>query len=126
MSPDLVPLLVYSVSPERLESEPFPFEKVQNRHFGVSFGVARWFLFKPKNPNLGKFWRNTYWKMLMYFMAIWNILQTFGIFYDQLIFCLHLVLFPVLVACTKKSLATLVSLSLTEASQALIQSFFRL
>jgi hypothetical protein len=40
-------------------------------------------------------------------MAIWNILQTFGIFYDHLV---HLVIiwyiFPVWISCTKKNLAT--------------------
>jgi hypothetical protein len=30
--------------------------------------------FQTKNPNLGKFWRALEWKMLKYFMAIWNIL----------------------------------------------------
>jgi hypothetical protein len=35
--------------------------------------VARWFIFKPKIPILGKFWRALDWKMLIYFMAIWNI-----------------------------------------------------
>jgi hypothetical protein len=38
-----------------------------------------------KNPNLGKFWRALGWKMLIYFMAIWNHLQTFRIFYDPLV-----------------------------------------
>jgi hypothetical protein len=32
---------------------------------------------KPKNINLGKFGRVSEWKMLIYFMAIWNILPTF-------------------------------------------------
>jgi hypothetical protein len=32
--------------------------------------------FQTKNPNLGKFWRAVHGKMLIYFMAIWNILQT--------------------------------------------------
>jgi hypothetical protein len=41
--------------------------------------------FQTKNPNLGTFWRAPDWKMLMYLMAIWNILQTFGIFYDYLV-----------------------------------------
>jgi hypothetical protein len=40
--------------------------------------------FQTKNPNLGKFWRALDWKMLIYFTAIWNILQIFGIFYDHL------------------------------------------
>jgi hypothetical protein len=41
--------------------------------------------FQTKNLNLGKFWRALDWKMLIYFMAIWNILQTFRIFYDHLV-----------------------------------------
>jgi hypothetical protein len=35
-------------------------------------------------------------------MAIWIILQTFGMFYDHLVY-----FFPVLVSCAKKNLATL-------------------
>jgi hypothetical protein len=49
--------------------------------------VARWYIFKEKNPNLGKFPKVTQWKMLVflatfvhfivklytYFMAIWYI-----------------------------------------------------
>jgi hypothetical protein len=64
--------------------------------------------FQTKNPNLGKFWRALDWKMLIYFMAIWNILWRFGIFYDHLvhfIFIWYILL--VLVSCTKKNLATL-------------------
>jgi hypothetical protein len=41
--------------------------------------------FQTKNPILGKFWRAVDRKMLVYFMAIWNILQTFGIFYGHLV-----------------------------------------
>jgi hypothetical protein len=41
--------------------------------------------FQTKNPNLGKFWRVLDLKMLLYFMAIWNILQPFGIFYYHLV-----------------------------------------
>jgi hypothetical protein len=45
-------------------------------------------------------------------MAIWNILPTFGIFYDQLVhlmtvLCSFGTFFPVLVSCAKKNLATL-------------------
>jgi hypothetical protein len=47
--------------------------------------VARWFIFKPKDPNLGKFLRALEWKMLIYFMDFWNILRTFGKFYDNLV-----------------------------------------
>jgi hypothetical protein len=38
--------------------------------------------FVTKNPNLGKFWKALDWKMFIYFKVIWNILRTFGIFYD--------------------------------------------
>jgi hypothetical protein len=41
--------------------------------------------FQTKNPNLGEFRRALDWKMSIYFMRIWNILQTFGIFYDHLV-----------------------------------------
>jgi hypothetical protein len=42
--------------------------------------------FQTKNPNLGKFWRTLDWKMLIYvFLVIWNIIRTFGIFYDYLV-----------------------------------------
>jgi hypothetical protein len=45
--------------------------------------VARWFLFIPKISNLCKFLSALDGKLLLYFMAIWNILRTFGIFYDH-------------------------------------------
>jgi hypothetical protein len=49
-----------------------------------------------------------YWKMLIYFMTIWSILQSFGIFYDHLVhFVFMWYIFPVLVSCTKENLATL-------------------
>jgi hypothetical protein len=35
--------------------------------------VARWYIFKPKNPNLGKFWR----------ALEWNIIWSFGLFYGH-------------------------------------------
>jgi hypothetical protein len=37
--------------------------------------------FQTKNPNVGKIWRALEWKMLQYFMTIWNILHPFGIMY---------------------------------------------
>jgi hypothetical protein len=46
--------------------------------------------FQTKNPNLGKFFRVSDWKMLIYFMAIWNILLIFGIFYDHLVHCVFI------------------------------------
>jgi hypothetical protein len=49
------------------------------------------------------------WKMLIYFMAIWNILQTSGIFYDHLIhFVFIWYIFPVWVIFAKKNLVTLI------------------
>jgi hypothetical protein len=42
--------------------------------------------FQAKNPSLGKFWRELQWKMLVYFMAIWSILQPFGIFCGHLVY----------------------------------------
>jgi hypothetical protein len=35
--------------------------------------------FETKNPNMGKFWSVLQWKMLVYFVAVWSILQPFGI-----------------------------------------------
>jgi hypothetical protein len=55
--------------------------------------------FQTKNPTLGKFWRAFDWKIFLYFLAIWNVLLTIGIFYDGTFFrfwC-HV--------CTKKNLA---------------------
>jgi hypothetical protein len=37
--------------------------------------------FQTKNPNLGKSRRGLEWKMLLYFMIIWNILWPFDIMY---------------------------------------------
>jgi hypothetical protein len=44
--------------------------------------------FQTKNPTLGKFLRALDWKMLIYFMTIWNIWLTFWIFNENLV---HLV-----------------------------------
>jgi hypothetical protein len=57
--------------------------------------------------------------MLIYFVAVGNILHTIGIFYDHLVQFVIIryvgTFFPVLVSCTKKNLATLVpSLQLLE------------
>jgi hypothetical protein len=37
--------------------------------------------FQTKNPSLVKFWRALEWKMLLYFMTLWNIYGLFGIIY---------------------------------------------
>jgi hypothetical protein len=41
--------------------------------------------FQTKNSNLGKLWRPLVWKILVYFMALWNILLPFGIIFGNLI-----------------------------------------
>jgi hypothetical protein len=61
--------------------------------------VARWHIFKPKIPILGKFWRVLQWKTLVYtyfcnlvyvfyghfvyFMVTWYIFPRFGMLYDE-------------------------------------------
>jgi hypothetical protein len=77
----------------------------KNRNqFSEGTRVARCFILKPKIPIWVNFWRAFDWKMwprlifygrLIYLIAIWYIMCTFGIF------------FPVLVSCPKKNLATL-------------------
>jgi hypothetical protein len=42
--------------------------------------------FQTKNPNLGKFWMVMQWKMMVYFMDTWSILQSFVIFYGHLVY----------------------------------------
>jgi hypothetical protein len=66
--------------------------------------------FKTKKTNLGKFWRALEWKILAYFMTIWNILLPFWYdFCPFVIVCGHLVLFSQFgFVWIKKNLATLV------------------
>jgi hypothetical protein len=52
-------------------------------------GVARWDIFKTKNPNMRKFWRAFQSKTLVFFIVIGIISQPFGIF------CGHLIYFTV-------------------------------
>jgi hypothetical protein len=48
--------------------------------------------------------------MFIHLMTIWNILWRFGIFYDHLVHFIFIwYIFQVLVTCTKKNLATLLS-----------------
>jgi hypothetical protein len=42
--------------------------------------------FETKNPTLGKLWKVLQWEMLVYLMAIWSILQSFGMFCGHLVF----------------------------------------
>jgi hypothetical protein len=61
------------------------------------------FYFQTKNPNLGKFWRALDCKMLITFMAIWNTIRSFGIYYEHLVnFVLIWYIFPVLVYVPRK------------------------
>jgi hypothetical protein len=67
--------------------------------------------FETKNTNLGKFWTVLRWKMLVYIMAIRSILWQSGIFYGFLVyFNVIWYIFPVLVSCSAKNQATLVSM----------------
>jgi hypothetical protein len=73
---------------------------------GVEDRFARGYIYKPENPNLGKFWRVLQWKILVgifygyifgqfsvhlvyfitrlvYFMVIWYMFPVFGIFYHE-------------------------------------------
>jgi hypothetical protein len=61
--------------------------------------------FKPKNPNLGKFWRALEWKIFVYSMAIWNIYGLFGIFYGELVSIWYI--FPRFGILCQENLATL-------------------
>jgi hypothetical protein len=59
--------------------------------------VARWFVFKPKNRNLGKFWREKFgmknvclfYDHLEYLTAIWYNLWPFGIVCGRLVYFSH-------------------------------------
>jgi hypothetical protein len=63
--------------------------------------------FQTENSNFGKFWRVLQCKMLVYVVAIWYVLRPFGIhmLWPFGIF-LSFGIFPFLVCCNKKDLAT--------------------
>jgi hypothetical protein len=63
------------------------YDKVHNLHKKAFLDMywdqgCQMVYFRTENTNLGKFWRALGWKMLVYFMAIWYILWSFGIFYN--------------------------------------------
>jgi hypothetical protein len=59
--------------------------------------------FQTQNPNLGKYLRALDWKMLIYFIAIWNILRTLGYFMTiWYILCSFVTFFRFWVSCTKQ------------------------
>jgi hypothetical protein len=69
------------------------FEAAARQPFQGQVRVARWQIYKPKNPNLGNFGRLLQWKMLgifcghwVCFMALWYILWSFGLFYGTLVY----------------------------------------
>jgi hypothetical protein len=64
-----------------------PIETISNYNYNTTCTRAghRTVYFQTKNPNLGKFWRALDSKMLINLMSIWNTLQTFEIFYDNLV-----------------------------------------
>jgi hypothetical protein len=45
--------------------------------------------FHSKTPNLGIFLRALEWKMLVYFLALWNVLRQFGLFCGHLVILLY-------------------------------------
>jgi hypothetical protein len=67
--------------------------------------------FQTKNPNLGKFWMALEWKMLAYFVVIWNILCPLHRYiswpFGNLVVIWY-ILSPALVHCVKKNLASMV------------------
>jgi hypothetical protein len=76
-------------------------------HVDVNVQGCQMAYFQTKNPNLVKFLRVLKWKMLVYFMAIWSIFRSFGIFCGHLVyFTVNWYIFPVLIFC-KKNLAIL-------------------
>jgi hypothetical protein len=65
-------------------------------------------LFSNQKSQFGKIWKGLRLKIVYVFLAIWNILQTLGKFYVHLVhFVFIWYIFPVLVSCTMKYLATL-------------------
>jgi hypothetical protein len=72
--------------------------------------VARWFIFKPKIPNLDQFWRIWQWNILVYFIVVWYIFRPFGIFSGTLVYFVVIwYVFTVLIYCNTKNLAILSS-----------------
>jgi hypothetical protein len=74
--------------------------------------AARWYSFTPKNPILEGLGMEN---ILVHFIAIWYFYCIFGIFYARLVFLWPFwYIFPILVCCIKKNLATLYHLKKTK------------
>jgi hypothetical protein len=84
-------------------------------------------LFSDQKSQFGLILRALDWKMLVYFKAIWNILRTFGVFYDHLAHLMTIwYIFPVLVSQAKKNLATLVYFERSHGDSFLVYLHFKL
>jgi hypothetical protein len=59
---------------------------IRNRMAAFSHRVARWHIFKLKIQIQCKFWRVLQCNVMVYFMAIGNILWPFDIFYGYLVY----------------------------------------
>jgi hypothetical protein len=78
----------------------------KSRHPGIAGRQGcQMVCFQTKNPNFGKFWRVLQWKILVYFMTIWSILEIFNGHFVYYVVIWYI--FPGLVFCTMKNLATL-------------------
>jgi hypothetical protein len=79
--------------------------------YGIVVNVP---FYKPGLPD-GLFSNQKSQFVLIYFKDIWNILWTFGIYYDPSVhkYCTHLVQLSILVFGTEKNLATLLQTSIT-------------
>jgi hypothetical protein len=81
-------------------------KSVEVQHFfyqGCRRRVARWCIF-----NLGKFWRVLQWAMLLNLLSISSNLLSYGLLYCHLVYFIAIwYIFPILVCCAKKNLATL-------------------
>jgi hypothetical protein len=54
--------------------------------------------FNSKTPNMDKIWSALEWKMLLYFITVWNIFQSFGKICNCLVyFSVLWFIFPILV-----------------------------
>jgi hypothetical protein len=64
--------------------------------------------FHTKNPNLGKFWRALEWKLLVYFMTIWNTYICTVTVYFMAVRSRYVIwyIFPFWYVWAKKNLAT--------------------
>jgi hypothetical protein len=82
--------------------------------------------FQTKTPNLGKFGRVLQWKIhigIFYFHLVY--FQPFDIFYGHLAYFLAIwYIFPVLVCCSKKNLATLLETMVLPNSEKCLAEFF--